>query len=64
MLLWKEELWENSFKSGMLCPMPVIALDGHKKRGPAMSSRLFDDLAFEPDITAWCNETGKELNGT
>ncbi len=49
---------------GMLCPMPIMKVATEIKK--AASGDTFevicDDKAFEPDIVAWCNETGNTLN--
>ncbi|HEX9020840.1 MAG TPA: sulfurtransferase TusA family protein [Nitrospirota bacterium] len=49
---------------GMSCPMPIIKASMALKK--AASGDVFeltcDDPAFEPDIKAWCNETGNVLN--
>lgn len=50
---------------GMICPIPVIKTSMAVKKGA--SGDIFeitcDDPAFEPDIKAWCQETGNMLNG-
>ncbi|OGW33358.1 MAG: hypothetical protein A2X59_05355 [Nitrospirae bacterium GWC2_42_7] len=49
---------------GLQCPMPVLKLAATFKK--AASGDVFevisDDKGFEPDITAWCKETGNPLN--
>lgn len=49
---------------GMSCPMPVIKLSMATRKGAPgdVFEVVCDDPAFEPDITAWCNETGNVLN--
>ena len=48
---------------GMACPMPVIKLSMAMKK--AATGDVFevvcDDAGFEPDIKAWCDETGNVL---
>jgi len=48
---------------GMACPMPVIKLSMAMKKGAAgdVFEIVCDDAGFEPDIKAWCNETGNTL---
>ncbi len=48
---------------GMSCPMPIIKLSMEAIKGSPGSvfEVVSDDPAFEPDVTAWCNETGNEL---
>jgi TusA-related sulfurtransferase len=48
---------------GMSCPMPIIKTSmALKKASPGDVFELTcDDPAFEPDIKAWCNETGNAL---
>jgi tRNA 2-thiouridine synthesizing protein A len=50
---------------GMSCPMPVIKLSMATRKGAPgdVFEVVCDDAAFEPDITAWCNETGNVLDG-
>jgi TusA-related sulfurtransferase len=45
--------------------MPVIKLSMATRKGSPgdIYEVVCDDPAFEPDITAWCNETGNVLNG-
>ena len=49
---------------GMSCPMPVIKLSmATRKAAPGdVFEVVCEYAAFEPDITAWCNETGNVLN--
>jgi TusA-related sulfurtransferase len=48
---------------GLSCPMPIIKTSMAVKKG--ISGEVFeitcDDPAFEPDIKAWCHETGNTL---
>ena len=48
---------------GMACPMPVIKLSMAMKKGAAgdVFEVVCDDPGFEPDIKAWCDETGNAL---
>ena len=50
---------------GMNCPMPIMKTAMAFKK--AVSGDVFeitcDDPGFEPDITAWCNETKNKLGG-
>lgn len=48
---------------GMACPMPIMKTAmALKKAQPGDTFEvLSDDPGFEPDITAWCNETGNTL---
>jgi tRNA 2-thiouridine synthesizing protein A len=50
---------------GMSCPMPIIRTSMAVKKG--ISGDVFEitsnDPGFEPDIKAWCNETGNALTG-
>lgn len=54
---------ELNFK-GLLCPMPIIKFSTAMKN--AVSGDIFvvtaDDMIFEPDIRAWCKQTGNTLN--
>jgi len=49
---------------GLSCPMPILKLAAAVKK--AASGDVFevisDDKGFEPDITAWCKETGNPLS--
>lgn len=47
----------------MACPMPVIKLSMAMKKSSAgdVFEIVCDDAGFEPDIKAWCNETGNTL---
>jgi TusA-related sulfurtransferase len=48
---------------GMSCPMPIIKTSMAVKKGSAgdVFELTCDDPAFEPDIKAWCSETGNVL---
>jgi TusA-related sulfurtransferase len=50
---------------GLSCPMPIMKVAAAVKKGA--SGDLFeatsDDAGFEPDVTAWCKETGNTLTG-
>jgi tRNA 2-thiouridine synthesizing protein A len=50
---------------GMSCPMPIIKTSLAVKKGAAgdVFEIVCDDPGFEPDIKAWCRETGNILNG-
>lgn len=50
---------------GMNCPMPIMKTAmAFKKAAPGdVFEIVCDDPGFEPDITAWANETGNPLNG-
>jgi TusA-related sulfurtransferase len=50
---------------GMACPMPIMktAMAFKKAASGDVFEILCDDPGFEPDITAWCNETGNPLQG-
>lgn len=49
---------------GMSCPMPIIKTSIAMKKGAPgdIFELVCDDPAFEPDIKAWCHETGNVLN--
>jgi tRNA 2-thiouridine synthesizing protein A len=49
---------------GMACPMPIIKLSMATRKGAPgdVFEVVCDDPAFEPDITAWCKETGNVLD--
>ena len=55
---------ELDFK-GMACPMPIMktAMAFKKAASGDEFEIVSDDPGFEPDITAWCSETGNPLNG-
>ena len=48
---------------GMSCPMPIMKTAMAMKK--AASGDVFeivcDDAGFEPDVKAWCKETGNPL---
>ncbi|MEJ2313667.1 MAG: sulfurtransferase TusA family protein [Nitrospirota bacterium] len=48
---------------GMACPMPIMktAMAFKKAQAGDVFEVVCDDPGFEPDITAWCNETGNTL---
>jgi TusA-related sulfurtransferase len=50
---------------GMSCPMPIMktAMAFKKAASGDVFEIVCDDPGFEPDIKAWCNETGNTLNG-
>jgi len=50
---------------GMACPMPIMktAMAFKKAASGDVFEVVCDDPGFEPDITAWCNETGNVLEG-
>jgi len=50
---------------GMNCPMPIMktAMAVKKAASGDVFEIVCDDPGFEPDITAWANETGNALNG-
>jgi len=49
----------------MACPMPIMktAMAFKKAASGDVFEVVCDDPGFEPDITAWCNETGNVLEG-
>ena len=49
---------------GLSCPMPIIKTSMAFKKGTPgdIFEITSDDPAFEPDIKAWCNETGNALS--
>ncbi|KKM19724.1 hypothetical protein LCGC14_1652770 [marine sediment metagenome] len=50
---------------GMACPMPIMktAMAFKKAESGDVFEIVSDDPGFEPDIIAWCSETGNPLNG-
>jgi TusA-related sulfurtransferase len=50
---------------GMACPMPIMktAMAFKKAASGDVFEVVSDDPGFEPDITAWANETGNGLEG-
>jgi TusA-related sulfurtransferase len=49
---------------GMACPMPIMktAIAFKKAASGDVFEVVSDDPGFEPDIKAWCNETGNPLS--
>lgn len=49
---------------GMSCPMPIMktAIAIKKAASGDVFEVVCDDAGFEPDVTAWCKETGNVLN--
>ncbi len=48
---------------GTKCPRPIIEL-AKARRGSSVGEKIIiiaDDLAFESDVTAWCETTGNSL---
>ena len=50
---------------GMACPMPIVKLSKAMKElvGGQVLSVTADDAGFEPDVKAWCENTGNALKG-
>jgi len=50
---------------GMSCPMPIMktAIALKKAASGDAFEVVCDDAGFEPDVTAWCKETGNILTG-
>jgi tRNA 2-thiouridine synthesizing protein A len=48
---------------GMSCPMPIMktAIAVRKADSGDVFEVVCDDAGFEPDVTAWCKETGNIL---
>jgi len=48
---------------GMRCPRPIIEIAKMARRSPpgAMMRIVADDLAFESDVRAWCENTRSTL---
>jgi len=48
---------------GMSCPMPIMktAIALKKAASGDEFEVVCDDAGFEPDVTAWCKETGNIL---
>lgn len=48
---------------GMRCPRPIIELAKAARKAPpgALVEVRADDLAFESDVTAWCETRGATL---
>jgi len=49
---------------GMSCPMPIMktAIAVKKAAAGDVFEIVCDDAGFEPDVKAWCKETGNILN--
>jgi len=49
---------------GMSCPMPIMKVAAAVKKGASgdVFEAVCDDAGFEPDVHAWCKETGHALN--
>jgi len=49
---------------GMSCPMPIMktAIAMKKAASGDVFEIVSDDAGFEPDVKAWCKETGNILN--
>jgi TusA-related sulfurtransferase len=50
---------------GLSCPMPIMKVAAAVKKGASgdVFEAISDDAGFEPDVAAWCKETGNTLNG-
>ena len=50
---------------GLSCPMPIMKVAAAVKKGVSgdVFEAISDDAGFEPDVVAWCKETGHTLNG-
>jgi TusA-related sulfurtransferase len=48
---------------GMSCPMPIMKTSLAVKKGASgdVFEIVSDDAGFEPDVKAWCKETGNTL---
>jgi TusA-related sulfurtransferase len=48
---------------GMSCPMPIMKMAAAVKKGASgdVFEAVSDDAGFEPDVLAWCKETGNTL---
>ena len=48
---------------GMACPMPIMKTALALKKGASgdVFEVVCDDAGFEPDVAAWCKETGNIL---
>jgi len=48
---------------GMSCPMPIMKVAAAVKKGASgdVFEAVSDDAGFEPDVLAWCKETGNAL---
>lgn len=49
---------------GLSCPMPIMKLAAAVKKGASgdVFEAVCNDAGFEPDIIAWCKETGHTMN--
>ena len=49
---------------GLSCPMPIMKLSAAIKKGTSgdIFEAVSDDAGFEPDVVAWCKETGNIMN--
>ena len=49
---------------GMSCPMPIMKVAAAVKKGAYgdVFEAVCDDAGFEPDVQAWCKETGNTMN--
>lgn len=49
---------------GMSCPMPIMKVAAAVKKGTSgdVFEAVCDDAGFEPDVLAWCKETGNKLD--
>ena len=49
---------------GMSCPMPIMKVAAAVKKGASgdVFEAVCDDAGFEPDVQAWCKETGNTLD--
>ena len=50
---------------GMSCPMPIMKVAAAVKKAASgdVFEAISDDAGFEPDVIAWCKETGNILDG-
>jgi TusA-related sulfurtransferase len=50
---------------GLACPMPIVKISIEmKKAAPGdVFEAVSDEAGFEPDIIAWCRDTGNVLEG-
>ena len=49
---------------GMSCPMPIMKVAAAVKKGASgdVFEAVCDDAGFEPDVIAWCKETGNKMD--
>jgi tRNA 2-thiouridine synthesizing protein A len=49
---------------GMSCPIPIVKLSMATRKGATgdVFEITCDDPVFEPDIKAWCEDTGNTLD--